>query len=45
MPTTSVRRRISRFSRSLGVVEQIGRQAAFGKVVNAKMLVRAASSE
>jgi hypothetical protein len=30
MPTTSVRRRISRFSRSWGLLDQICRQAALG---------------
>jgi hypothetical protein len=44
MPTTSVRRRISRFSRSWGLLDQIWRQIALGKLVNAKMSARAASS-
>ena len=37
MPTTSVRRRISRLSRSFGLLDQIWRQISFGKTVNARM--------
>ena len=40
MPTTSVRRRISRLSRSL---DQIWRQISLGKAVNARMSARAPS--
>ena len=43
MPTTSVRRRISRLSRSWGLLDQICRHAAFGNAVKAKMSARAAS--
>jgi len=35
MPTTSVRRRISLFSRSCGLFDQICRQSSRGKPVNA----------
>src|SRR5512132_845179 len=35
MPTTSVRRRISRLSRSLGLFDQICRQTSRGKAVKA----------
>ena len=37
MPTTSVRRRISLFSRSCGLLDQIWRQWGCGNEVNAKM--------
>ena len=36
MPTTSVRRRISRLSRSLGLLDQIWRQISFGNAVKAR---------
>ena len=39
----SVRRRISRFSRSCGLFDQIWRQIALGGAVNARMSARAAS--
>ena len=41
MPTTSVRRRISRLSRSLGLLDQIWRQISLGKAVKARMSARA----
>jgi hypothetical protein len=37
MPTTSVRRRISRLSRSFGLFDQTGARSAFGKAVKARM--------
>jgi hypothetical protein len=37
MPTTSVRRRISRLSRSLGLLLQICRHTSFGKAVKARL--------
>src|SRR3954471_6389294 len=43
MPTTSVRRRISRFSRSEGLLLQIWRQTSLGKAVNASTSGRACS--
>ena len=43
MPTTSVRRRISLFSRSWGLLDQIWRQISRGKAVNARMSSRASS--
>jgi hypothetical protein len=42
MPTTSVRRRISRFNRSWGLLDHIWRQMAFG-TVKARMSARAVS--
>jgi NADPH:quinone reductase len=42
-PPTSVRRRISRLSRSMGLLEQICRQIAFGNAVKARMSGRAVS--
>ena len=42
-PTTSVRRRISRFSRSWGLLDQICRHSSFGKAVKARTSGRAAS--
>src|SRR5690606_39846569 len=41
MPTASVRRRISLFSRSEGLLDQIWDQTSFGKAVNARMSARA----
>jgi hypothetical protein len=43
IPTTSVRRRISRFSRSEGLFDQIWRQTSFGNAVKASRSARAAS--
>ena len=43
IPTTSVRRRISRLSRSLGLLDQIWRQISFGNAVKARTSARAAS--
>jgi hypothetical protein len=43
IPTTSVRRRISRLRRSCGVLGQTCRKTAFGNAVNARMLARAAA--
>ena len=43
MPTTSVRRRISRLRRSLGLLDQIWRQISLGKAVKARMSARAVS--
>jgi hypothetical protein len=43
MPTTSVRRRTSLFSRSWGLLDQICRQTSRGKAVNARMSSRASS--
>src|SRR3954467_15310255 len=43
MPTTSVRRRISRFKRSLGLLDQIWRQISLGNAVNASTSGRAVS--
>jgi hypothetical protein len=42
MPTTSVRRRISRLSRSFGLLDQICRQISLGNAVNASRSSRAA---
>jgi hypothetical protein len=42
MPTTSVRRRISRLRRSLGLFDQIWRQTSSGNAVNARMSGREA---
>ena len=41
MPTTSVRRRISRFSRSVGLLDQMCFQISFGNTVNARIGQRA----
>ena len=41
MPTTSVRRRISRMRRSLGLFDQICRHTSLGKAVKARMSARA----
>ena len=43
MPTTSVRRRISRLSGSWGLLDQICRHSSFGKLVNASTPGRAVS--
>jgi len=43
IPTESVRRRISRFSLSLGLFDQICAQMSFGNPVNARMSERAPS--
>jgi hypothetical protein len=43
IPTTSVRRRISRLRRSLGLLLQIWRQISLGNAVNARMSARAPS--
>ena len=43
MPTTSVRRRISRLSRSLGLFDQICRHTSLGNAVKARMSARAVS--
>ena len=43
MPTLSVRRRISRLSRSLGLLDQICDQRPSGNSVNARMSARAVS--
>src|SRR3954454_12975121 len=43
MPTTSVRRRISRLRRSAGLLLQICRQTSLGKAVKASTSARAAS--
>lgn len=42
-PTTSVRRQITRLSRSLGLFDQICRHTSFGKLVKARMPARVAS--
>ena len=43
IPTTSVRRRISRFSLSVGLFDQIYFQISFGNTVNARIYSRAPS--
>jgi hypothetical protein len=43
IPTTSVRRRISLFNRSWGLLDQIWRQISFGNAVNASRSARAVS--
>ena len=43
IPTTSVRRRISRLRRSLGLFDQTWRQTSLGNAVNARMSARAFS--
>ena len=43
MPTTSVRRRISRLSRSFGLLDHTCRHTSLGKLVNARMSARASS--
>jgi hypothetical protein len=44
MPTTSVRRRISLFSRSCGLLDQVCRQASRAKAAKAGMSSGASSS-